>query len=151
MPTLPVDLSNINQRPPDGLGPEGKPYRILVVDDSKFVIKQITQILTSEKYDICGAAEDGAEGVALYKELKPDLVTMDITMPQMDGLTCIGELLKIKPTARIVVISALSDSPTGIKALRLGAKAFLPKPFTEKQIVDEISSLLGLTPAGGTP
>jgi two-component system chemotaxis response regulator CheY len=142
MPTLPVDLSNINQRPPDGLGPEGKPFRILVVDDSKFVIKQITQILTSEKYDICGAAEDGAEGVALYKELKPDLVTMDITMPKLDGISALQQIIAFDAKARVIVVSALGKEETVKGALIKGAKNFIVKPFDRNKVLERVRNVL---------
>ncbi|MBN8218850.1 MAG: response regulator [Spirochaetes bacterium] len=142
MANIPVDLSNINQRIPDGLSPEGAPYRILVVDDSKFVIKQITQILTSEKYDVCGCAEDGAEGVALYKELKPDLVTMDITMPKLDGLSALVQVIEFDPKARVIVVSALGKEETVKHALLKGAKNFIVKPFDRAKVLERVRNVL---------
>ena len=142
MVNMNVDLSNINQRVPDGLNPDGVPHRILVVDDSKFVIKQITQILTSEKYDVCGSAEDGAEGVALYKELKPDLVTMDITMPKLDGISALVQIMAFDAKARVIVVSALGKEETVKQALLKGAKNFIVKPFDRAKVLERVRNVL---------
>ena len=82
-----ADFPTINKKSPDGIDPSGIPYRVLIIDDSIFVRKQISQILTSEGYEIVGQAGDGVEGIEKFKELTPavDLVTLDITMPRMDG------------------------------------------------------------------
>ncbi len=86
-----TDFPNLSESRPQGLKEDGSPYRVLIVDDSLFVVKQISQILSSEGFEIIGTAADGEEGVQKYRELSPrvDIVTMDITMPKMDGVTAL--------------------------------------------------------------
>ena len=88
------DFPNINERKPEGFKPDGSSYKVLIVDDSMFVTKQISQILSSEGFDVVGTAKDGQEGLEKYKELYPnvDLVTMDSTMPKMDGVTAMENI-----------------------------------------------------------
>ena len=89
------DFPNINERAPEGVKTDGTAFKVLVVDDSMFVAKQLGQILASEGYDVVATAIDGAEGVEKYKELCPqvDIVTMDITMPKMDGITALEQIM----------------------------------------------------------
>ena len=96
------DYPTINDRPPEGVKDDGTPYKVLVVDDSMFVAKQLGQILTSEGYEVVATAVDGKEGVDKYKELCPnvDLVTMDITMPKMDGLTALEQIMAFDKNAK---------------------------------------------------
>ena len=103
------DYPTINDRPPEGVKDDGTPYKVLVVDDSMFVAKQLGQILTSEGYEVVATAVDGKEGVDKYKELCPnvDLVTMDITMPKMDGLTALEQIMAFDKNAKVVMVSAL--------------------------------------------
>ena len=110
-----VDFPNLSEREPQGLKPDGKPYRVLIVDDSMFVAKQISQILSSERFEIAGTAGDGEAGVAKYKELHPrvDLVTMDITMPKMDGVTALQKIIEFDKKARVIMISALGKQDHG--------------------------------------
>jgi len=98
------DFPTINERAPQGIKADGTPYKVLLVDDSVFVTKQISQILGSEGYEIVGTAGDGFEGVQKYKELCPnvDLVTMDITMPKMDGITALEQIMEFDKNARDV-------------------------------------------------
>ena len=103
------DFPSINERPPDGLKDDGTKVRVLVVDDSIFVAKQIGQILSSEGYEIVATAVDGKEGVDKYKDMFPnvDIVTMDITMPRMDGITALEQIMAFDKNAKVVMISAL--------------------------------------------
>ena len=103
------DFPTINDRPQEGLKADGSKIRVLVVDDSMFVAKQLGQILSSEGYEIIDTAADGKEGVDKYKELCPnvDLVTMDITMPRMDGITALEQIMTFDKNARVVMVSAL--------------------------------------------
>jgi two-component system chemotaxis response regulator CheY len=127
------------------LKPDGTPYKILVVDDSMFVAKQIGQILTSEGYEVVGTAGDGFEGVEKYKEMCPnvDLVTMDITMPKMDGITALEQIIAFDKNAKVVMISALGKEELVKKALLLGAKNYIVKPLDRKKVLERISSVLG--------
>src|SRR6056297_3526081 len=101
------DFPSINDKEPEGFKPDGTPYKVLIVDDSMFVAKQLGQILTSEGFNVVGTASNGLEGYERYKELHPkvDLVTMDITMPQMDGISSLEKILEFDKDAKIIMVS----------------------------------------------
>jgi len=121
-----------------------KHMKLLIVDDSSIMRRAIEKYLSGLSLEICGSASNGSEALELFRKHNPDVVTMDITMPQMDGLTSLEQMKKIRPEVKVIIISALSDQATGLKALKLGASAFIPKPFTETQIVEELKQVLGL-------
>ncbi|MFO7730756.1 MAG: response regulator [Spirochaetia bacterium] len=135
-----ADFPSINERRPEGVKESGDSYRVLIVDDSMFVTKQINQILTSEGFEIVGSATDGAQGVEKYKELYPnvDLVTMDITMPKMDGVTALEKILEFDKEARIVMISALGKQDLVKKSLMIGAKNYIVKPLDRAKVLERI-------------
>ena len=135
-----MDFPNINERKAEGLSTEGKAYRVLVVDDSMFVTKQISQILTSEGFNVVGTAKDGQEGLEKYKELYPnvDLVTMDITMPKMDGVTSLEKIIEFDKDAKIIMISALGKQDLVKKSLLLGAKNYIVKPLDRKKVLERV-------------
>jgi two-component system chemotaxis response regulator CheY len=139
------DYPTINDRPPEGVKDDGTPYKVLVVDDSMFVAKQLGQILTSEGYEVIATAVDGKEGVDKYKELCPnvDLVTMDITMPKMDGLTALEQIMAFDKNAKVVMVSALGKEELVKKSLMLGAKSYIIKPLDRKKVLERISKILG--------
>jgi two-component system, chemotaxis family, chemotaxis protein CheY len=120
--------------------------KLMIVDDSSIMRRAIGKYLTPLELELVATASNGQEAIDQFKATQPDLVTLDITMPQMDGLTCLTQLLALRPSIKVIVISALSDPATGLKALKLGAKSFLPKPFTEAQLVDEIRRVGGVAP-----
>lgn len=125
--------------------------KLLVVDDSNMVRQRIARVVQGGALGdvtITGLARDGAEALRAAALASPDLVTMDLTMPEMDGLACIPALLGAHPKARILVISALDDKSTAIQALRLGAHGFLPKPFTDDALQ---LALMGLLRHKGVP
>jgi len=139
-----VDYPNMNGRRPDGMKEDGTAYRVLIVDDSMFITKQLTQYLTSEGFEIAGTAEDGEAAVEQYKELSPnvDLVTMDITMPKLDGVSALEQILKYDKSAKVIMISALGKQDLVKKALLLGAKNYIVKPLDRKKVLERISSAL---------
>ncbi len=126
---------------PLGLKPNGQPYKVLIVDDSVFVQKQLTQILLSEQFEVVATAGDGLEGLNKYKENKDqiDIVTLDITMPNMDGITALEEIMKFDPKARVLMISALGKEDLVKKALLSGAKNYIVKPLNRDKVLDRIS------------
>lgn len=134
------DFPSINQEKPKGVNAAGEPYKILIVDDSMFVRKQMNQILTSEGFQIVGEAEDGAKGVEKYKELHPavDLVTMDITMPFMDGITALEKIMAFDRDAAVVMVSALGKGDLVKKALVTGAKNYIVKPLDRAKVLERI-------------
>jgi two-component system chemotaxis response regulator CheY len=119
--------------------------RLLIVDDSNIIRSRIMRIVmagTLPGAQIVGLARDGAQAVQMFKAHQPDVVTMDLTMPNMDGIKCIEEIMQINPDVPILVVSALADKATAIAALRKGARGFLHKPFTEKQMVAALKEVI---------
>jgi two-component system chemotaxis response regulator CheY len=135
-----ADFPNINQRKPDGMKETGKPFRVMIVDDSMFVTKQIEQILTSEGFDVAATAVNGQDGLDKYKELYPniDLVTMDITMPVMDGVTSLEKIIEFDKEAKIIMISALGKQDLVKKSLLLGAKNYIVKTLDRKKVLERV-------------
>ena len=136
------DFPSINERPLEGVKADGSAYRVMIVDDSMFVAKQLGQILTSEGYDVVTTACDGKEGLEKYKELHPniDLVTMDITMPKMDGITALEQIMAFDKSARVVMVSALGKEELVKKSLLLGARNYIIKPLDRKKVLERISA-----------
>ncbi len=134
------DFPSINERPADGVKDDGSAYRVLIVDDSMFVAKQLSQILTSEGFEVIGTAADGEEGLEKYKELYPnvDLVTMDITMPKMDGVTALEQIVAFDKEAKVIMVSALGKQDLVKKSLLLGAKNYIVKPLDRKKVLERI-------------
>ncbi len=115
---------------------------LMIVDDSMIIRNRIKRALTDYNLNVIGVAENGVKAVEIVKEKKPQLVTMDLTMPEMDGVECIEEILKIDPNLIILVVSALSDKATAIEAMKKGAYGFLCKPFTEAELTSAIAKLI---------
>jgi len=116
--------------------------RILIVDDAKFMRITLTNILRKANHEIVGEAENGREAVMLYRELKPDLVTMDITMPEMSGLEAVKEIKKEFKDAKIIMCSAMGQQKMVVDAIEAGAKDFIVKPFDDSQVIDSVSRVL---------
>jgi two-component system chemotaxis response regulator CheY len=138
------DMPSMNEKAPEGQKPEGGAYRVLVVDDSMFIAKQLGQIFTSEGFEVAGTAADGAQGVEKYKEMHPniDLVTMDITMPVMDGVSALEKILEFDKNARVIMVSALGKEDVVKKCLLMGAKSYIVKPLDRKKVLERVISVL---------
>jgi two-component system chemotaxis response regulator CheY len=134
----------MNEKAPEGLKSDGTPYRVLVVDDSMFIAKQLGQIFTSEGFELAGTAADGAQGFERYKEIYPniDLVTMDITMPVMDGVTALEKILEFDKNACVIMVSALGKEDVVKKSLLMGAKSYIVKPLDRKKVLERVVSIL---------
>jgi two-component system, chemotaxis family, chemotaxis protein CheY len=117
-------------------------FRLLIVDDSNIMRRRIERSQQFDELEVVGAASNGVEAIELFRKTDPDLVTMDLTMPQMDGIECIEQLVRLKPAVRILVISALADKATAVDAMEKGANGFLNKPFTDRQLNDAIAELI---------
>jgi two-component system chemotaxis response regulator CheY len=111
--------------------------RLLIVDDSNMIRTRISRVVQNgglKGVVLAGLAKNGLEAVRIAKATRPEVVTMDLTMPEMDGIECIQALLKFDPTIKILVVSALSDKATAIQALKLGARGFVAKPFSDEEL-----------------
>lgn len=117
---------------------------ILVVDDVAFVRKTLTEILTQAHYQVIGEASDGAEAIRKFETLHPDLVTMDIVMPQMSGIDAIKRIIGIEKNAKVIIISAMGQETLVMEAINVGAKDFILKPFSAKDVLKTVErTLLG--------
>jgi len=114
---------------------------VLIVDDAAFMRISIKNMLTKNGYDVIGEAENGLVAVEMYKELQPDIVTMDITMPEMSGLDALKEITKSDPQSKVVMVSAMGQEAMVRDAIVSGAKGFIVKPFKEDGIIAAIKKL----------
>lgn len=115
--------------------------RVLIVDDAVFMRKTLSLILEQNGFEVVGEAENGLIGIKKYIELKPDVVTLDITMPVMDGITMLKELKKIDKDAKVVIVSAMGQEAYVREAVICGAKSFIVKPFKENHVVKLLNSI----------
>ena len=116
--------------------------RVLVVDDAAFMRKMVSDALTKGGHEVVGEAGNGVEAVARFQELKPDLMTLDITMPEKDGLTALAEIVAADPSARVVMCSALGQEAKVLEAIKLGAKDFVVKPFQPARVIEAVGKAL---------
>jgi two-component system chemotaxis response regulator CheY len=116
--------------------------KLLIVDDSSVMRRTIEKNLGDYDLDIVGTASNGREALEMVQEKEPDVVTLDITMPEMDGIECLQNIMKIKPKTKVMIITALSDKLTGLKALDYGARGFLYKPVNSEDLKKAFDKLL---------
>jgi len=117
--------------------------RVLLVDDTAFMRRMLREILTREGYEIAAEARNGREAVERYRQVRPDLVVMDITMPEMDGIAAVREILDRDPGARIIMCSALGQEEPIIEALEAGAQDFVLKPFLPEKVLEAVVKVAG--------
>lgn len=115
--------------------------KVMIVDDAAFMRISIKNILVKNGYEVCCEAENGAVAIAKYKEMQPDIVTMDITMPEMDGLASIKEILAFNPKANVIMVSAMGQESMVRDAILSGAKGFIVKPFKEDVILSAFQNI----------
>ena len=118
--------------------------KILIVDDAAFMRISLKTLIEKNGFEVVGEAENGAIGVEMYKELQPDIVTLDITMPKMDGIEALKAILKINPKAKIVMVSALGQETHVKKAVMGGARAFIVKPFKDDYVIQTLSKIANI-------
>jgi two-component system, chemotaxis family, chemotaxis protein CheY len=116
--------------------------RMMIVDDSNIIRRRIERSQQIDRLEVVGSAANGVEAVEMFRRTSPHVVTMDLTMPEMDGVECVEQLVKINPQVLILVISALSDKATAVEAIERGANGFLCKPFTDRQLNGALEELL---------
>jgi len=117
--------------------------KLMIVDDSNIIRSKITRTLAQYDMQIVATACNGEEAIQLFKTTGPNVITMDLTMPRMDGLECIKAIRQLDSQVHILVVSALADKATAIQALKEGAQGFLCKPFTETDLTEALEELLG--------
>src|SRR3954471_19303048 len=116
--------------------------RILVVDDAAFMRKMVTDALTKGGHEVIGEAGNGTEAVEQYQSLKPDLTTLDITMPEKDGLSALKDIIAMDPSAKVIMCSALGQESKVLESIKAGAKDFVVKPFQADRVLDAVGKAL---------
>jgi two-component system, chemotaxis family, chemotaxis protein CheY len=116
--------------------------KLMIVDDSNIIRRRIERSQQIDRLEVVGAAANGRDAVDLFKRTQADVVTMDLTMPEMDGIECVEKLVAINPNVLILVVSALADKATAVEAIEKGANGFLCKPFTDRQLNEALEELL---------
>jgi two-component system, chemotaxis family, chemotaxis protein CheY len=116
--------------------------KVLIVDDAAFMRMMLKDILSKGGYDVVGEAANGAEAVEMYQKLSPDLVTMDITMPQVDGIAALKQIMAVNAAAKVVMCSAMGQQAMVIESIQAGAKDFIVKPFQPQRVVESIEKVL---------
>lgn len=116
---------------------------VLVCDDAIFMRTMIGDILTGAGFEVIGEAESGVQAVEKYKQLRPDLVTMDIVMPELGGIDAVREICKFDPSARILMCSAMGQQALVVEAIQAGAKDFVVKPFQPSRVLEAVQRVLG--------
>ena len=114
---------------------------VLIVDDAAFMRMLLKDIISKGGYEVVGEAANGVDAVEKYKELKPDVVTMDITMPEMNGIEAIKKIKEIDPNAKIIVCSAMGQQAMVVEAIQAGAKAFIVKPFQHSRVIEALQKV----------
>jgi two-component system chemotaxis response regulator CheY len=117
--------------------------KLLIVDDSNVIRRRIERCQQIEHLQVVGLASNGVEAIEVFRRTDPDVVTMDITMPEMDGIECVEQLVALKPDVLILIISALADKATAVEAMEKGANGFLNKPFSDRQLNEALEELIG--------
>lgn len=118
--------------------------RVLIIDDAQFMRMMLKNILTQNGHEVVGEAANGKEGIAKYQELKPEIVTLDITMPEMDGVTALKEIKAIDGSAKVIMCSAMGQQAMVVDAIKAGALDFVVKPFQPERVMEALNKALGI-------
>ena len=116
--------------------------RVLVVDDAAFMRKMVSDALVKAGHEVIGEATNGVEAVTSFQSLKPELTTLDITMPEKDGLAALGEIMALDPSARVIMCSALGQESKVLESIKLGARDFVVKPFQPARVQEAVAKAL---------
>lgn len=117
--------------------------KLLIVDDAAFMRMMIKDILTKNGYEVVAEAANGVEAVELYKSHQPDLVTMDITMPEMDGIEAVKQIKAVNPAAKVIMCSAMGQQSMVMDAIKAGANDFIVKPFQADRVLEAVKKIVG--------
>jgi two-component system, chemotaxis family, chemotaxis protein CheY len=118
-------------------------HRVLLVDDASFMRMMLKNILVGSGYEVVGEAENGAKAIEQFKALKPDLMIMDIIMPEMGGIDAVREIIKLNPSAKILMCSSMGQQSLVVEAIQAGAKDFIVKPFQPSNVLEAVKKALG--------
>ena len=118
-------------------------HKVMLVDDASFMRMMLKNILVGSGYEVIGEAENGAKAIEQYKALKPDLTIMDIIMPEMGGIDAVREIVKINPSAKILMCSSMGQQSLVVEAIQAGAKDFIVKPFQPSNVLEAVKKVLG--------
>ncbi|MDI3281022.1 MAG: response regulator [Bacillota bacterium] len=116
---------------------------VMIVDDAAFMRMMLKDILVKAGYEVVAEAENGSVAIEKFRETKPDIVTMDITMPEMDGITALKEIRKINPNSVVIMCSAMGQQAMVIDAIQAGAKDFIVKPFQPERVLEAVKRAVG--------
>ena len=116
--------------------------KVMIVDDSSIIRQTIKKCISEQDMEIVGSAENGKIALELFNKTNPDIVTLDITMPEMDGLTLLEKIININKNVKVMIVTALADKATGLKAMKMGAQSYITKPFTETTLKDSLKRLV---------
>lgn len=116
--------------------------KVLIVDDTRFLRETLKEILRKAGYEVVGEAENGLKAVELFKQLEPDLVTLDITMPEMNGIEVLKEIKSLQQDAKVIMCSAMGQQKMVVEAIEAGAKDFVTKPFDETRVLEAVKHVL---------
>lgn len=117
-------------------------YKLMIVDDSNVIRNRIERSMDHVNINVVALAEDGVQAMEMFRKYQPDIITMDLTMPNMDGLECIRQIRAISKDVSILVISAISDRSTGLRSIQLGARGFIFKPFNDEQLINALNKII---------
>ena len=135
-------MYSMNRRTPFGINKLDQSYRVMVVDDSATMRKIISQQLKSEAFEICGEAANGEDAFQMYKELEPDVVTLDINMPIVSGIEALQKILGWDPNAKIIMLTSEGQKQTVVDAMSMGAKGYIVKPPSKAKVCDKVKAVL---------
>jgi two-component system chemotaxis response regulator CheY len=129
---------------PTGRKKEGGNLKVMIVDDSQFIIKHLSQIFLSRDFDVVGTADNGKAGVELFKKLSPniDLVTLDITMPEMSGIEALQAIKALNPNVTAIMVTAIGTAESVKECIKLGAKGYIVKPLDREKVIERIGQIL---------
>lgn len=135
------DSSKVSYKYPAGMDPKGKPYKILIVDDDEIPRRLVSQIVKSVSYEVCAEAMDGIQAIELYKLHKPDIVTMDVQMPQMAGTVALAKIREMDPDAVVVMMTSVVEKDTVVEILKNGAKGYIVKPVQRGAVLEKLKDV----------
>ena len=116
--------------------------RVLIVDDAAFMRKMLSDVLAKAGHEVVGEGANGTEAVAQYQSLRPDIMTLDITMPEKDGISALKEIIELDPSARVIMCSALGQESKVLESIKLGARDFVVKPFQAERVQEAVAKAL---------